>query len=98
MTHYRRSGRFATILNFNCKHLLFVKQKHQKIRELYKTFRRFSNFLNSNFVRGKFLKIRPFTKCPWDHVRSHKNNPKQTVYFCPSTLIYDTITVKFCDF
>ena len=32
----------------------------------------FQNCQKSNFVRGKFLKIRAFINFPWGHARSHK--------------------------
>ena len=55
---------------FNCEHVLFVyivKQKQKNIANFQKS-------QNSNFVTGKFVKIRLFMtiNLPWGPARSHK--------------------------
>ena len=52
----RSLGRFAPIFYFNCERFLFVYIVKQK----------------SNFVRGKYLKIRSSINLSWGHVRSHE--------------------------
>ena len=56
----RLSGRFAPIFYFNCEHVFFVYIVKQN-----KKYVDFSNFQKSNFVRGKFLKIRLCINLPW---------------------------------
>ena len=56
---------FISIVNILTLYILLNKYKQ--------TFRGFSKFQKSKFVRGKFLKIRSSINLPWSHVRSNKN-------------------------
>ena len=49
------------------------RKTNQKFHGIKKNFVDFQNFQESNFVTGKFLKIRSSLNFPWSHVRSHKS-------------------------
>ena len=72
--------RFENYEHFNFEHVLFVKLKQTKIRAFYK--QNFMDFQNSNFVIGKFLKIRSSINLSWGHARSHKKNVCSSVQPC----------------